>query len=195
MTLEISAARMSIFSLSSKPCGLQPFMTWARLFNLVRMEPSIMRLPIWTMSPPRMAGSTLEIDRDVGGRAGRADWSLSASTWPSSSGRAEVTSAVDLAAMAGGEQVEGADHVAELAEPAVLREHAEEIGGDRIELHRRRARRRPPAPRRRGRPAGWWSACGNRPIRQAPASARRGSSPTASSCLRSSRASSNRAIA
>ena len=37
----------------------QPFIACARVFNLVRMEPSIMRLPILTTSPPNMAGSTL----------------------------------------------------------------------------------------------------------------------------------------
>ena len=48
----------------------QPFIACARVLSLVRMEPSIIWLPILTTSPPRMAGSTLSVDRDVAADAG-----------------------------------------------------------------------------------------------------------------------------
>ena len=65
---------------------------------------------------------------------------MSAATWSSLSGRAVVDFGGGLAAVLGGEAVEGADDVAKLALAAVLREHAEEVGGDRIEPELRRER-------------------------------------------------------
>ncbi len=120
--------------------SLQPFIACAREFKRVLIDESIIWLPIFTTSPPRSEGSTER--STVTSRPSRVrSCALSASTCSASSGCAEIDFGGRLAAMLRGEGAEGADDRGQLAETAVLREHAEEIGGGRVELEHARGRR------------------------------------------------------
>ena len=127
MTLEISAARISIV------------LAFHRVRESVEIGCGSSRRssgePMRTTSPPRMRGIDRAGRPRRRGRRAVRSCCLSASTCVVVERmRARSTSAVVSPRWRGGERAEGADDRGQLAEPAVLREHAEEVGGRRIEL-------------------------------------------------------------
>ncbi len=96
-----------------------PFMAIRRFWSLVLSELSTIREPTLTMSPPRMAGSTLS-ERSTSRPILPLMASLSAAMCGSTSASAEVTSAGDLAAGGGHQLPIRLEHVHDQKQPAVL---------------------------------------------------------------------------
>ena len=123
MTREISAARMSIFSLSSPA---------ARLLSLVRMEASIIWLPILTTIPPRMAGSMrVSIATSRPARARSCCFRGRKLVVVQRVGGHDFGGG--FAAMVRRKPAECADHVLKLVLAAVPCKDAEEVRRDRVE--------------------------------------------------------------
>src|ERR1700754_958505 len=140
MTLEISAARMSIFSLSSKPCdGLSAL---HRLGEGVEFgaDGAVDHLAADLDDETAEDGGIDDrVDGDVAAHAG-AKVLLDGVHLTRIERVRRGNLGGDLAAVAGGEQVECADDVAELGEAAVASQHTKKVRGDGVELHRLRRR-------------------------------------------------------
>ncbi len=113
----------------------QPFIAWASEFKRVRSEPSIIWLPILTTRPPMMAGSTVRsraMSRPV-----RAFSCLeSAVTCVLLSGEGGRNVRARLALVGGEQRAIVADDFGKLAQAAIVREHAERLGGEIVQLER-----------------------------------------------------------
>src|SRR5688572_29652555 len=118
MTLEISAARMSIFSLSSKPCGRSALHRQSEIIEFGADRAVDHLAADLDDEAAEDGGIDIEIDRDIAAHAGaearldRIDLVV-----VERAGGDDLGS--DFAAVAGGEQVEGADDGAELRQAPV----------------------------------------------------------------------------
>ena len=109
------------------------FMATLSELNLVRSEVSIMRLPTLTTRPPSREGSTRSSSMTSLPSAA-CSACFSAVTWASVSFDAAVTDGARLAALAGEHGAEGADHVGDREQAAVLGDKQEEIPGQTLDL-------------------------------------------------------------
>ena len=90
---------------------------------MVRSEQSIMRLPTLTIRPPSRLGST-RVASVTSLPTEAFSVVFSSATCASFSATALVTSAVDFAALLGGERAEALDHVGDREQAAVARRSA-----------------------------------------------------------------------
>ena len=106
------------------------FMRVRMALSLVLSEPSTMREPSWTISPPMIEGSTLTLSStSLPPEIARSD-SFSAATFSSESGVALVTCGARHAAEGVVELAVIGDHVANGEQAPLGGDEADEIGGD-----------------------------------------------------------------